>query len=58
MSVLLMPLFIIPLAITLAGVVVVLIKAVLVVTISLVLFPLNSKGFSALSNSFNIQVLG
>jgi hypothetical protein len=56
MSVLPMPLFVIPLAITPAGVVP--IRAVLVVPVGLVPFPLDGGGFSALGSGFNIQVLG
>jgi len=47
-----MLLFVILLAITPAGVV--LVEAVLVVLVGLVLFPLNSRGFGALGSSFNI----
>jgi hypothetical protein len=52
MLVLSMPLFIILLAIIPAGAV--LIGVVLVVPVGLVLFPLDSRGFSALSSGFNI----
>ena len=47
-----MPLSIILLAITPAGVVP--IRAVLIIPIGLVLFPLDNRGFSALGSGFNI----
>jgi hypothetical protein len=57
MSVLPVPLSVILLAITPAGVVLIRavpVVAVLVVPVGLVLFPLDSRGFSALGSSFNI----